>query len=74
MTLDESGKSEKFAELFKQLCQKASVPESLEQFGVSRNNLDFLVEESFWLKAAIEQNPVHFKKEEIRMLWESLLN
>ena len=74
LTLDESGKSEKFAELFKQLCQKASVPESLEQFGVSRNNLDFLVEESFWLKAAIEQNPVHFKKEEIRMLWESLLN
>lgn len=73
LTLSETERSSRFSQIFIELCQKADVPTSLSKFGVSRDKLDFLVEESFWLKAAIEQNPIPYEKNEVRQIWESLI-
>lgn len=71
--LDEARKNKEFSEALQRLCDKLSVPKSVKDFGVLPQDLRFLVEESFWLKAAIEQNPIAFTEREVQMVWESLL-
>ncbi len=72
-TLNEVEKNRRFAEAVNELCQRLSIPVSLKDFGVSQKDISFLLEESFWLKAAIEQNPIPFTEREIKTVWESLL-
>ncbi len=71
--LDEVRKNKMFSEALRELCDKLSVPKSIKDFGVLPQDLRFLVEESFWLKAAIEQNPIAFTAREVQTVWESLL-
>jgi hypothetical protein len=40
---------------------------------VSIDDMDFLVEESFWLRGALEQNPVPYTEKDVIKVWESLL-
>jgi len=71
--LSEIEKNKRFSEALGKLCEKLSIPESVKDFGVSLDALSFLVSESFWLKPAIEQNPVPFTEREVQIVWESLL-
>ena len=71
--LGEAEKNKRFSEALEKLCDKLSIPKSVRDFGASPKDLGFLVEESFWLKAAIEQNPVTFAEREVKTVWESLL-
>lgn len=71
--LSEIERNKGFSEALGKLCEKLSIPESVKDFGVSLDALSFLVNESFWLKPAIEQNPVPFTEREVQMVWESLL-
>lgn len=71
--LNEIEKNKKFGEALEKLCQKLAIPESLHGLGVLAQDINFLVEESFWLRGAIEQNPIAFTEREVRTVWESLL-
>ena len=72
--LSEIEKNRKFSEALEKLCEKLSIPKSLTGFGVAQKDVEFLVNESFWLRQAMEQNPVPFTKEETQLVWESLLS
>ena len=71
--LSEIEKNRKFSEALEKLCESLFIPKSLTGFGVAQKDVEFLVNESFWLRPAMEQNPVPFAKEEAQLVWESLL-
>jgi alcohol dehydrogenase class IV len=73
-SISEVEKNRRFSEALENLSRKLSVPASVKGYGVSPDDIDFLVEESFWLKGAIEQSPVAFTETECKSIWESLLN
>lgn len=71
-SLNDAEKNRRFVKAAGELRQKLALPSSLKALGVTKKDVDALVEETSWLKGALEQNPVPFTGKEVRKMWDSL--
>ncbi len=71
--INEKEKSLRFADEIKNLSKELGIPDNLKGFGVkTEKDIELILINSMQLKAAFEQNPVQFGKEEIEKLIYSL--
>lgn len=69
-----SEKNIQFGKMLENLTRELEIPASLGVFGVVTDDVDVLVEEIFsGLKAAIDQNPIHFSEDDIRTILQSMV-
>lgn len=71
--LDQQAKSWTFCDRLGALCDVVGVPRSLGVFGVRRDHLANLSEQTFALRGAIEQNPMPIGLDDIRQIFENRL-
>jgi alcohol dehydrogenase len=65
-------KNKEFSKMFFELCDKIGVPKKLDGFGVSKKNINILLDEIGSLKKAFEQNSIPFLVEDGKKLLNKL--
>ncbi|MEA3494000.1 MAG: iron-containing alcohol dehydrogenase [Candidatus Margulisiibacteriota bacterium] len=65
-------KNKQFAEKIKDLMEKLGVPKSLSEYKLGAEDIEFMIEQTDVLKAAIDQNPIEITKEDVRQMMNQL--
>jgi len=66
--IDKKKKNQIFSEKLFKLCQRLSVPSTLREFGVNKDNINILLKEIEQFEGSFNQNPVPFSVEEGKKL------
>ena len=73
-SLDDKNKLHDFVKKIQMLYREIDAPEKLTCFGVSKTDIDFLVEQiTTQMKGNLERNPVDFGKDDVRSILEKVL-
>lgn len=66
-------KSRKFSKLMDELTGKLNLPTKLSKYGITRDQVDFILEELFGpLKPAMDLNPIEIKREEMEKILQEM--
>ena len=65
--------SERFLQEIKATWKKLDIPSNLGVFGIEKTDADLIVKETMELKGALDQNPVPFGENEIRLVLSKLI-
>lgn len=64
---------EVFVEYIFQLCKNLEIPEKLTEFGLKKEDLDYLVDNAIAVERLLSKNPKKLSRGEIRAIYENLL-